>query len=272
MVIAGIFAASGLPPTRKAVTINVIKVPASRVGSGANPGGYVEQDWFSERNLRATELENLNLDFDHVYKTFIDSINEEGTFEDRTYIQENGEGKGVQGDSLKVSEAMAIASCIKYGEYGATTGKPRVCGPLDLPHLKHLVQQQNKKVSFSCIDRLDGLEKIAVVVGYEYQGEQSRFSRGVWYNTGDKITLDGQLPTEKVLKDCVPIYEVLDGWNNSKYEPGENLERGLERFFNYVQNKTGCKVISFGNGPETRDMVYLQPKDFARTLAEVQAR
>lgn len=254
---SGIFAASGISPTYKAVTINVLKIPSSRVGSGANPAGYVHQDWFSKRNLKAEDIREFEIDYDHAHTSFINSIDKFGNFTDSTYTRENGIDVEINGQKLLISEAMAIASCIKFGEFGATTGKPRVCGALDLPHLAHLVRHQNKKVSLSCVDRLDGTHKIPVVVDYIFEGSKPIFSNGIQYKPGEIVKAIDNLPGEAVLRHCRPIYKVLDGWTNSSYSKRDELEVRLSNFLEYVEDNTGCKIISFGNGPKTEDMVYL---------------
>lgn len=253
---SGIFGASGLSQDYNLININVGKVPSSRVGSGANPSGYVEQDWFNDKNLTYNKIKDLEIDFNLANNQYLECI-ESGVFVNKNYLNSNNEEIEVLNEKLKVNEAIAITSSVEYGERGATTGKPRVCGPLDLPHLKHMIKYQNKELTISCIDRLDGLNKIPVVVGYIYNDEKSRISNGITFNKGDKITLDNDLPSEVVLKHCKSIYEILDGWQTSKVVNNE-IDKNLNKFFNYIEEKTGAKIISYGNGPDTNDMVYLE--------------
>lgn len=119
-------------------------------------------------------------------------------------------------EHLTVLQALAIASNQKYDEFGTTTGKPRVCGSLDLPHMAHVAKFQGKRYSLSRLDGLDGFSEVAVVIGYKYVGEHEIFSNGRIYKSGDVITLEDQLPNEKVLAHCLPIYKVLSGWKTSK--------------------------------------------------------
>ena len=60
---------------------------------------------------------------------------------------------------------------LENDEFGATTGKPRVTGPIDLPHLAHLVKSETPNISVSCLDRFDGLETILAVESYVYTGK-----------------------------------------------------------------------------------------------------
>jgi len=253
----GILAAAGLPLRHGVTQIVVTKLPSSRVGSGANPSGYVEQDWFSRRELTKEDLKAIPLKFEYVYQSFISSIGEDGLLDDKIYLDENNEEVKVLNESLKINEAMAIVSCLRFGEFGATTGKPRVCGSLDLPHLKHQVNCDSNYICISCVDRLDGLSKIPIVIGYNYIGEDI-YHRGQIFKRGDIINLDNFLPDENVLKYCIPIYEVLDGWQNSrKVEIGDKLDENLENFIEIVENSTKAQVVCFGNGPKSDELVYI---------------
>ncbi len=254
---SGIYASSNLPISLKTTNLSVTKVPSSRVGSGANPSGYVEQDWFSKRQLFKKDLEKLNIDFQHSYKLFLESIDKKGIQKENTYHTLTGETVKLNNQPLTVNEALAISSCLQYGEFGATTGKPRVCGTLDLPHLTRAIKYQGKYLSISCIDRLDKLSEVLVVEQYKYKGRQ-KTSNGRTYHLNDLITIKDELPEEEILQHCQPIYKKLPGWQTSKPVNKNSLDKNLNNFLNYVEKQTSCQIISFGNGPKTNDLVYLK--------------
>jgi len=253
---SGIFATSGVSPKYKARTINVIKATASRVGKGANPCGLVDQNWFDERNLSKDELKKLNIDFGGVYDQFVNAISvDTGKLEEKNYVQ-NGEEVLLHGKPLRLNEALAIACCINWHEYGSTTGKPRVIGFIDLLHLSHLIKYQTSKTYISCIDRLDNLGKVVVIKEYEYKGDK-QVSNGRVYECGDVIGLGDELPRENVLVGCEPVYEILDGWGETEnLKVGDVVPDSLKSFFGYLEDKTGCKVVAFGNSPKSS--VYLE--------------
>ena len=254
---SGVYASSNMPLHFSVATLNVTKVPSSRVGSGANPGGYVEQDWFSKRGLTGDDLKKLNINFEHSYNAFINSIDRKGCQTETIYSDENNETISLQNKKLTVNEALAISSCIQYAEFGATTGKPRVCGTLDLPHLAHTIKYQDKYLSISCLDRLDNLPKALVVVGYLYEGD-SKVSNGKLYKKGLRISTKNDLPGEEILKNCRPIYKKLSGWQTSKILNKKNIDENLSNFLEFIEAQTNCKIISFGNGPMTNDLIYLK--------------
>ncbi len=63
----------------------------------------------------------------------------------------------------------------KGGEFGATTGRPRRCGWLDLVQLRHAVRIHGAtELAITKLDILAGFEKLRVCVGYEIDGQTRR--------------------------------------------------------------------------------------------------
>jgi len=85
------------------------------------------------------------------------------------------------------------------GEYGATTGRPRRCGWLDLFSLKYSVMINGiESIALTKLDVLDDFEEIRVCVGYKYNGKPLK-----------SFPLD--LCT---IEDIEPMYETLPGWKS----------------------------------------------------------
>ncbi|MGO9480592.1 MAG: adenylosuccinate synthase [Candidatus Kryptoniota bacterium] len=83
------------------------------------------------------------------------------------------------------------------GEYGATTGRPRRCGWLDLFSLKYSVMVNGiEDIALTKLDVLDEFDEIKVCVGYNYKDKPLK-----------SFPLD--LCT---IEDIQPIYETLGGW------------------------------------------------------------
>ncbi len=84
------------------------------------------------------------------------------------------------------------------GEYGATTGRPRRCGWLDLVSLRYSVQVNGiRSIAITKLDVLDSFEEIRVCVGYR---------------TGTKLRT--YFPTDvPTLETVVPEYRTFRGWN-----------------------------------------------------------
>lgn len=225
-------------------SISVIKMPSSRVGLGANPAGLVPQDWFDKNQWTIDNLKDLKLDIQYIYNLFLSNIDEKtGIYTDSKF-----------NEKFSVSEALAIAQSIEFGEFGATTKRPRVTGFLDLPHLKYLVESQGREIVLSCVDRYVGFNKIPLVIGYRYLGKRLITATGV-YKQGQIVDLSDQLPSENILKDCIPLYKVFDGYNY--VEKDGSLHKDLQKILNFIETKTDSKIIALGTGPKSKDIIYL---------------
>jgi adenylosuccinate synthase len=86
------------------------------------------------------------------------------------------------------------------GEFGATTGRPRRCGWLDIVALRYAVSINGfTGIGLTKMDILDDMEKINICVGYKYDGK-------VYDN----------FPTDlEILRNCEPVYLEMDGWKES---------------------------------------------------------
>jgi adenylosuccinate synthase len=82
-------------------------------------------------------------------------------------------------------------------EFGATTGRRRRCGWLDLVMVRDSVRFNGlSSLSITKLDVLTGLKKLKICVGYDFQGQR----------------LDARPASLKRLAQCTPIYEELSGW------------------------------------------------------------
>ena len=96
----------------------------------------------------------------------------------------------------EVGERLAA----RGNEFGATTGRPRRCGWLDIVGLRRAVRINS--VSGLCVTKLDVLDEMPVIrlcTGYRFGGE----ARDTPPNSAED------------LERCVPIYEEMPGWRSS---------------------------------------------------------
>ncbi len=124
-------------------------------------------------------------------------------------------------------------------EFGATTGRKRRCGWLDLVVLNNAVRL-NSLTGFAItkLDVLDDLDELKICTGYEYQG---------------KVLQD--FPAEiKALEQCIPVYETHPGWKQktrdlTAYDSlPDNAKKYLERISELTQ--VPIKIVSVGPGRE----------------------
>lgn len=131
------------------------------------------------------------------------------------------------------------------GEYGATTGRPRRCGWLDMVALKHAVRLNGLTgLAITKLDILDGLEKIKICTGYNHNGD----------------ILD-EFPKEiQILENCIPIYAELEGWNEktSGITDFDKLPENAKKYIKTIETtlKTEVQMISTGQGRE--DIIVLR--------------
>lgn len=121
------------------------------------------------------------------------------------------------------------------GEYGATTGRPRRCGWLDLVILRYACRINGlTHLVVTKLDVLDGFKKIKVCVGYKYKGKiLKEFPVGI-----------------PVLENCRPVYKTFDGWEAdiSKIRKLAQLPAKAKKYLWFVENDLGVpiKIVSVG--------------------------
>ena len=122
-------------------------------------------------------------------------------------------------------------------EFGATTGRPRRCGWLDVVSLRRAARING--VSGLCITKLDVLDELSVVrlcTAYRFDGERR----------------DTPPTSAEELARCEPVYEDVPGWNASTAgtRSRAGLPAGARAFIERIEALTGVPVdiISTGAG------------------------
>lgn len=119
-------------------------------------------------------------------------------------------------------------------EFGATTGRPRRCGWLDLVALKYAVQINGvTQLMMMKADVLSGISKINICTAYQYKGKQ--------------IT---HLPYNIEPENVSPVYTEMQGWNQdlTKMSKAEELPETLQAYIDFLENelKIPIKIVSVG--------------------------
>ncbi len=140
------------------------------------------------------------------------------------------------------------------GERGATTGRPRRCGWLDLVMLRYAARLNGfTSLAITKVDVLGGLDEIPVCVQYVMP---------------DGTTLRDVLPSQADdLDKAQPVYERLPGWpelherakERIRREGAHSLPSTLRRFLARIVEETGVGVEYVGFGPAREDTVRLEP-------------
>ena len=125
-------------------------------------------------------------------------------------------------------------------EFGATTGRPRRCGWLDLVALKYSAKLNNlTELCITKLDVLDSFDEIKACIGYKVNGEEIPFK-------------------SRLLHKAEPIYKNFKGWNCSlaDCENYDSLPDKAKDFLNFIENFVGVKISLISNGPNREDLIH----------------
>jgi adenylosuccinate synthase len=260
---AGVIASANINPAKHPyVVVNVAKTPCdSRVGIGANPSSFVPQNYFSKQKINTLDsLEGKCMNFEAIQKEYFGSIQPNGILNPVKYTDTSG--------TYLINEAMSIAAARKFGEKGATTGKPRVVGLFDCLAAKLVNDVQGPYLSISAMDRGDDMDYIGITVGYVFHHPKDDMldSNGIVYKNGDIIRIGDEYPCDQVLEHCYPIIKVMPSWKNTpigvdKRKPEDLLPENVQAFIGTIEDLTELKVISIGNGQDTKNLIYIKRAD-----------
>jgi len=121
-------------------------------------------------------------------------------------------------------------------EFGATTGRPRRCGWIDLPALKYAIMLNGvTQLILTKVDVLNTFETIKVCTHYEYQG--------------DKIDY---MPYDVKEGELTPIYKEFKGWNQ---EIKEDMPEELNIFLDYLEQELDVSIRLISIGPEREQIL-----------------
>ncbi|HWR59721.1 MAG TPA: adenylosuccinate synthase [Thermodesulfovibrionales bacterium] len=133
----------------------------------------------------------------------------------------------------------------KGGEYGATTGRPRRCGWLDLVGLRHAVRVNGLTgIAITKLDILDSLDKIKFCVAYK---------------TGNDV--HHELPKElSLLQKAEPVYEETEGWTESTIgiKEFEKLPKNAQKYIRKMEEALGIHVDMISTGQRRDELIMLR--------------
>jgi adenylosuccinate synthase len=132
----------------------------------------------------------------------------------------------------------------KGNEFGASTGRPRRCGWIDLVALKRAVQINGiDGLAITKLDVLDGLESIKVCIAYEYRGKRRELA---------PLDADGWA-------ECKPVYLEFPGWEESTagIRDWNKLPPAARAYLRAVEELSGCKLALVATGADRDDTIVL---------------
>jgi adenylosuccinate synthase len=128
-------------------------------------------------------------------------------------------------------------------EFGATTGRPRRCGWIDLPALKYAnMLNGTTQIAITKIDVLNAFKEIKACVAYRIDGVES-----------------DQLPYDVAAHTIEPVYETFAGWNcplDGITSAGE-LPNELKNYLQFIEWQLKVKISMLSAGPERDKLLEL---------------
>lgn len=213
--VAGLANGVGIRETDITHKIGVVKAYQTRVGAGCMPteiGGHNAVEIFAQ------DYEDHNKEIN-----FSELIN----------------------DLNPIIQGAAIGRI--GGEFGATTGRLRRIGWLDLVALRHIVYINGPDIAITKLDVLTGLTKIPVCIGYIYRGTSDS---AIDLEYGQILTV--MISENSILEKCEPIYEFLDGWseNISCVTSYFDLPRNAQCYLDFIEMRANVNIILISVGPD----------------------
>lgn len=127
-------------------------------------------------------------------------------------------------------------------EFGATTGRPRGCGWIDLVALKYACMVNGvTHLIMTKIDVMDGFETINACC--EYQQDQKTFTNFPFEYTDD----------------ITPVYDELKGWNchTQGFQDLKDFTPELKDYLTYISMQIGVTISHVSNGTNREQIVAL---------------
>ena len=126
-------------------------------------------------------------------------------------------------------------------EFGATTGRPRRCGWLDLPALKYSIMINGVTQLFMTkADVMSGFKTVSICTSYKVDGKECV---ELPFNNDAKIE---------------PVYTVMEGWNEDITGVREysKLPASLKKYIEFVEKETGVRVTMVSVGPDREETIF----------------
>jgi len=127
------------------------------------------------------------------------------------------------------------------GEFGATTGRPRRCGWLDLVMLDYSHRINGfDGLALTKLDILTGLPEIRVATGYRIRG-----------------AITPTLPSVYDLEQSKPTYQTLPGWKDdiTNCRNFSDLPPACQAYVRFIEDQAGIPIRYIGVGPGREELI-----------------
>jgi adenylosuccinate synthase len=128
-------------------------------------------------------------------------------------------------------------------EFGATTGRPRRCGWIDLPALKYAILLNGvSEMVMTKADVLSGFDTIYACTHYQYNGEKIDY-----------------MPYDINAITPIPVLEAIPGWNEdlTGIRAESEIPTNLQNYISYLEKHLGVPVRYLSVGPDREQTLIL---------------
>lgn len=126
-------------------------------------------------------------------------------------------------------------------EFGATTGRPRRCGWMDLVALKYVVMLNGiTSLIMTKSDVLDGFESIKIATAYKVDG-----------------VVTENFPYE-INEGIEPVYREFPAWQTdiTKIEKFDDLPVNLKEYIKFIEDEVGVPISIISVGPDRSQTIF----------------
>jgi adenylosuccinate synthase len=214
---------------------------------------YINQELKNNKSILAEGAQGTLLDIDFGSYPFVTSSN--------TICAGACTGLGISPGNINEVYGIFKAYCTRVGsgpfptelenetgeklqnqgnEFGATTGRPRRCGWLDLPALKYSIMLNGvTELIMTKADVLTNFEKIKVCTGYIVDGKQI-----------DYLPYD-QYKIEKT------VCKEFSGWKEdiTKIESFDKLPAEFKNYVKFIEDETGVPIKLISTGANRKNLI-----------------
>jgi adenylosuccinate synthase len=145
----------------------------------------------------------------------------------------------------EIKDALGEEIREKGGEYGATTGRPRRCGWLDMVVLRHSARINGLTgIAITKLDVLDSIKTIRICTSYKHKGKMYK-----------------EFPKEiSIIEGCTPLYEEVKGWSTSTVgiTDFKKLPNAAKAYIKKIQSLLGIEVQLISTGQKRDEIIQLK--------------
>ncbi len=129
-------------------------------------------------------------------------------------------------------------------EFGATTGRPRRCGWIDLVALKYACMVNGvTKLIMTKADVLDSFNELKIATSYHINGENT-----------------SEVPFQMTRVEIEPVLHAFKGWNmdSTQIKSPEMLPSEMKSYVDFINEYLGVNVHYISNGPGRDQLIRVQ--------------